>query len=199
MGVDPIKWGPGAWRFLHHASLAFPDQPSPTIKKAYRTFCSSLPSVLPCSKCRKHLRRTYKRLPPACATRASMLRWMHAVHAQTNVDLRKRVKKPPLESQLQGIRCGWRPGLRDFAFSIAFNCPRAGVPKPVRAFFRAARLVLGQRELPPLAAVKTKAQLLNTLLKHYRLSKAAVVKRYRPWLSKRSRTLAERVWKSHQR
>ena len=193
MGVDPLKWGPGAWRFLHYATLIFPDAPSKGQRKAYATVFALLPRVLPCSRCRTHLRKTYDRMPPRLGSRGPMIRWLEDVHTATNADLRKRVKRVPVQSRLGSFRAGWRAGLRDLCFSIAFNAPRSKVPKDVRRFLKACQRVTGE---PAVGGATSKAGLLNSLARHYHVSKGAVRSRYGPWLSDRSRASSGRAWPS---
>lgn len=194
MGVDPAKWGPGAWRFLHFASMIFPDKPTDAVLGAYRVLFHVLPEVLPCSRCRNHLRKTYRVLPPNIGSRGELIRWVSALHARTNKDLHKRLKNPSFSSQSHGFKIGWRAGLRDFAFSIAFNAPRKRISKDTRAFFTACRKITGPRSLPKLGSAYTKTQLLNTLLKFFKTSKREATEKYRPWLTKRSLASNGRVW-----
>ncbi len=191
MGVDPVKWGPGAWRFLHHATLTFPDAPSDGQRRAYAALFRLLPKVLPCSRCRTHLRKTYRRMPPRLGSRASMIRWLEDVHTRTNADLHKRVARVPVQSRLASFRAGWRAGLRDLCFSIAFNAPRSRIPNHVRRFLAACRRVAGE---PSVGGAASKAGLLNALARHYRIGKAAVRSRYGPWLNSRSRATSGRAW-----
>lgn len=196
MGVDPLKWGPGAWRFLHQATLLYPDSPSPRRRKTYRTFFRLLPEVLPCGRCRAHLRRVYSRMPTPPENRAMLIRWMYRVHARTNKDLHKRVKTPVFEKELAGIRAGWRYGLRDLVFSTLFNAPRAALPASLIEWLRAARRIVGSRRLPDFSRVKSRASALNLLARHHRLSKSDVLSKYRPWLSRRSRASSGLWWLS---
>ena len=193
MGVDPLKWGPGAWRFLHYATLTFPDAPTAGQRRAWSALFRLLPGVLPCSRCRTHLRKTYERMPPRLKSRGSMIRWLGDVHTATNADLHKRVRRVPVQSRLGSFRAGWRTGLRDLCFSIAFNAPRSKIPEDVRRFLAACRRVTGE---PVVGGASSKAGLLNALCRHYRVGKAAVRSRYGPWLSDRSRGSSGRAWPS---
>lgn len=187
MGVDPTKWGPGAWRFLHNVTLLFPDTPSPSKTRPFRKLFTLLPKVLPCGKCRAHLRQTYRRLPPDFRNRAVLVRWMYKVHEQTNVDLHKKLKRPNFQKEIAGIKAGWQAGLRDFAFSAIFNASGQALPSGMRQFFRAARAIVGSHHLPSLSKTKSKVAALNKLASHFRMPKSAVLTKYRPWLTKKSR------------
>lgn len=194
MGVNADKWGPGAWRFLHYATLAFPDAPSRGQRRAYATLFHLLPRVLPCSVCRKHLRKTYRASPPVLQSRALLIRWMEAVHTRINAQLHKKVKRVPVQSRIDSFRKGWRAGLRDLAFSMAFNAPRVTLSNDLVHFLSACRKVAGASSLPVVANLKTKAGLLNTLTAFFKASKARVQARYRPWLSPKSLVSSNRVW-----
>merc|ERR1739841_186886 len=57
-------WGPSLWHYLHVMSFNYPVNPSKEDKDNYRKFLCSLRHVLPCGKCRKNLRKNFKKLPP---------------------------------------------------------------------------------------------------------------------------------------
>lgn len=194
MGVKAKKWGPGAWKFLHFVTLLYPDLPTTSQKKAFTTLFRLLPDVLPCSICRKHLRNSYRALPPDLASRASAIRWFERVHTRVNLQLKKKVRHASVESCLRSITKHWKDGLRDLAFSIAFNAPRVNISNDVVHFMAACRKIAGKSSLPQTAHLKTKAGLLNTLTHFYGLSKPAVQAKYRPWLSPRSLASSNRVW-----
>lgn len=194
MGVNADKWGPGAWRFLHFVTLTFPDNPSSSQRRAYATLFRLLPFVLPCSICRKHLRKAYKTLPPHLKSRAVMIRWLEDIHTAINANLKKTIRRVPVGSALSSFRKGWQPGLRDLVFSIAFNLPRVTLPNNVTSFIIAARRIVGKAHLPSVSHLKSKAGLLNTLSRFYRVSKPRVRAKYRPWLSARSLASSNRVW-----
>ena len=187
MGVDPTKWGPGAWRFLHNVTLLFPDTSSPAKSRPFRKLFRLLPNVLPCGKCRAHLRQTYRKLPPDLKNRAVLIRWMYKVHEQTNVDLHKKLKRPNFRKEIVGIKAGWQAGLRDFAFSAIFNASGQALPSGIRQFFKAARAIVGSDHLPSLSNTKSKVAALNRLATHFHMPKSAVLAKYRPWLTKRNR------------
>lgn len=187
MGVDPAKWGPGAWRFLHYLTLLFPDAPSPLKSRPFRKLFRLLPQVLPCGKCRAHLRQTYRRLPPDFRNRAMLVRWMYKVHERTNVDLHKKLKRPNFRKELAGIKAGWQAGLRDFAFSAIFNASGRALPSGICRFFAAVRAIVGSHHLPPLSKTNSKVAALNKLASHFRMPKSAVLAKYRPWLTRKSR------------
>jgi hypothetical protein len=56
-------WGPGMWHYLHTMSFNYPVHPTVEEKNHYRDFILSLEYVLPCGKCRKNLKKNFKKLP----------------------------------------------------------------------------------------------------------------------------------------
>jgi len=56
-------WGPGMWHYLHTMSFNYPVHPKLEDKNHYRDFVLSLEYVLPCGKCRKNLKKNFKKLP----------------------------------------------------------------------------------------------------------------------------------------
>ena len=62
-GMLTTVWGPGIWHYLHTMSFNYPVSPTPEDKQHYRDFVLQLQYVLPCGKCRKNLRKNFKRLP----------------------------------------------------------------------------------------------------------------------------------------
>jgi hypothetical protein len=48
---DPRVFGPDAWRTLHRFAANFPDAPTPAVSAACAAFLTSLPLMLPCSRC----------------------------------------------------------------------------------------------------------------------------------------------------
>ena len=73
-GMLTTIWGPSAWHLLHTMSFNYPVEPSCDDKKHYRDFILSLQYVLPCGKCRKNLKKNFKKLP---------LLWKHMENRET--------------------------------------------------------------------------------------------------------------------
>ena len=199
MGVNADKWGPGAWKFLHFVTMIYPDNASGGQRRSYSALFHLLPKVLPCSICRKHLRKAYRKLPPALSSRARMIRWFEDVHTGVNIMLKKKVVRVPVKLQLAAFRKGWRPGLRDLVFSIAFNLPRITLSNDVVRFLTACRHIVGKAALPSVTHLKSKAGLLNALTRFFRASKRKVQEKYKPWLTSRSLASSNRVWPLHGR
>jgi hypothetical protein len=62
-GMLTTVWGPGIWHYLHTMSFNYPVHPTKEDKEHYRNFVLELQYVLPCGKCRKNLKKNFKRLP----------------------------------------------------------------------------------------------------------------------------------------
>ena len=86
-------WGPSLWHFLHVMSFNYPVNPSKEDKENYRKFLCNLRHVLPCGKCRKNLKKNFKRLPPKKSVfknRNSFSRYIYNLHEQVNKMLNKK-------------------------------------------------------------------------------------------------------------
>ena len=62
-GMITSIWGPPAWHFIHTVSFNYPVKPSCADKKNYLNFVTNLENTLPCGKCRKNLRKNFRKLP----------------------------------------------------------------------------------------------------------------------------------------
>jgi hypothetical protein len=62
-GMLTTVWGPGMWHSLHTISFNYPVNPTCDDKRRYMSYIQSLQYVLPCGKCRKNLKKNFKKLP----------------------------------------------------------------------------------------------------------------------------------------
>ena len=62
-GMLTTVWGPGMWHSLHTISFNYPVNPTCEDKQRYMSYIQSLQYVLPCGKCRKNLKKNFKKLP----------------------------------------------------------------------------------------------------------------------------------------
>jgi hypothetical protein len=62
-GMLTTIWGPGMWHSLHTISFNYPVKPTCDDKRNYRNFILNLEYILPCGKCRKNLKKNFKKLP----------------------------------------------------------------------------------------------------------------------------------------
>jgi len=92
-GMLTTVWGPGMWHYLHTMSFNYPVHPTPADKKHYSDFVLQLQYVLPCGKCRKNLKRNFKKLPikqSDMENRVSFSKYIYRLHELINKMLHKK-------------------------------------------------------------------------------------------------------------
>uniref|UniRef100_A0A6C0JGV8 thiol oxidase n=1 Tax=viral metagenome TaxID=1070528 RepID=A0A6C0JGV8_9ZZZZ len=92
-GMLTTVWGPSMWHCLHTISFNYPVHPSESDKKHYREFILNLEYVLPCGKCRKNLRKNFKKLPLEAKdmeSRATFSKYIYDLHEVINTMLKKK-------------------------------------------------------------------------------------------------------------
>lgn len=92
MNFDPDSWGPGLWRFLHCATLSYPDNPTTDDMENMYSLFTSLESTLPCSECRAHYSDHILRSPLTVrilSSRRRLVRWLIDIHNEVNQTLGK--------------------------------------------------------------------------------------------------------------
>ena len=92
-GMLTTVWGPGIWHYLHTMSFNYPVNPTIEEKRHYRDFVLSLQYVLPCGKCRKNLKKNFKKLPltmAAMKSRDTFSKYVYDLHETVNKMLEKR-------------------------------------------------------------------------------------------------------------
>jgi hypothetical protein len=92
-GMLTSVWGPGMWHYLHTMSFNYPVIPTQEDKQHYMEFIKNLVYVLPCGKCRKNLRKNFKRLPLTTkdmASRDKFSRYVYKLHEVINTMLAKK-------------------------------------------------------------------------------------------------------------
>jgi hypothetical protein len=87
MKITPNIWGPHGWKFLHYVTFAYPDKPSEEDKLNYKTFLTSLGTVLPCTLCsdnyKKHL-LLYPLDDIVLSSNENLIRWGIDMHNEVN-------------------------------------------------------------------------------------------------------------------
>lgn len=85
------QWGPHFWFTIHYAALGYPDKPSITDKRKYKTFFENLGYVIPCSKCSKNYMIHTKDLPiePFLENKDSLFKWTVILHNTVNKEIGK--------------------------------------------------------------------------------------------------------------
>jgi len=91
-GMLTTIWGPSMWHSLHTMSFNYPVYPTAQQKKQYREFILNLQYVLPCGKCRKNLKKNFKKLPLTISdmeSRATFSLYIYRLHEVINKMLHK--------------------------------------------------------------------------------------------------------------
>lgn len=93
MGISPDVWGPSTWTFLHLIVLSEPDSMEPSRTMFYKQLYEVLQELLPCQKCRNHLRENLKKLPPLenIQTKRELFDWTVDLHNKVNEITGKRM------------------------------------------------------------------------------------------------------------
>ncbi len=92
-GMLTSVWGPSMWHVLHTMSFNYPVNPTDEQKHQYRDFILSLKNVLPCGKCRKNLKKNFKKLPlliKHMENRGTFSRYIYDLHEVINQMLKKK-------------------------------------------------------------------------------------------------------------
>ena len=92
MGLEPIAWGPHVWAAIHIICLGAPESFAGSDHLSYRKFFDALPYVLPCEKCREHLKAHMERYPIDAALsggKATLFAWSVQLHNAVNRSLNK--------------------------------------------------------------------------------------------------------------
>jgi hypothetical protein len=92
-GMLTTVWGPSTWHLLHTMSFNYPVAPSCDEKRHYRDFVLHLQYVLPCGKCRKNLKKNFKKLPllwKHMENRATFSLYIYKLHELINKMLGKK-------------------------------------------------------------------------------------------------------------
>jgi hypothetical protein len=91
-GMLTSVWGPPMWHYLHAMSFNYPHEPTCENKRNYQSFILNLENVLPCGKCRKNLKKNFKKLPLTwkdMKSRATFSRYIYNLHELINKMLGK--------------------------------------------------------------------------------------------------------------
>jgi hypothetical protein len=91
-GMLTTVWGPSTWHLLHTMSFNYPVNPTCHDKYNYRNFVLNLQNVLPCGKCRKNLKKNFKKLPLTWKTmenREKFSVYIYKLHELVNKMLNK--------------------------------------------------------------------------------------------------------------
>jgi len=92
-GMLVTVWGPSMWHSLHTISFNYPVHPTQEDKQHYMDFILNLQYVLPCGKCRKNLKKNFKKLPLTMAemeNRGTFSKYVYNLHEIINKMLHKK-------------------------------------------------------------------------------------------------------------
>lgn len=102
MGLEPVSWGPHVWAAIHIICLGAPDMFQGSDQLSYHKFLDSLPYILPCEKCREHLKSHMERYPIDGALsggKTTLFKWSVNLHNAVNRSLGK--KEMSVEDAMQ--------------------------------------------------------------------------------------------------
>jgi hypothetical protein len=86
MKICPTVFGPYFWSVVHMTAMSAPDEFDSDKALAYVRFFESLPDILPCSMCGKHLKENLEILP---VDTSDLFRWSVDLHNIVNSQINK--------------------------------------------------------------------------------------------------------------
>ena len=92
-GMLTSVWGPSMWHYLHTMSFNYPVEPTCDNKRQYQSFILNLQNVLPCGKCRRNLKKNFKKMPlkwENMASRETFSKYIYDLHELINEMLGKK-------------------------------------------------------------------------------------------------------------
>lgn len=86
MGISPEIWGPHAWAFIHLMILAEKEPLDKGRLPFYHNYFELLTQLLPCEKCRLHLRENLTKIKPLSEiqTKEDLFAWSVELHNLVN-------------------------------------------------------------------------------------------------------------------
>ena len=94
MNMGPDVWGPHGWKFLHFVSLGYPENPTESDKKKYKTFFTLIKNVLPCSLCANNYRihlNEYPLTEKILSDKNRLISWCIKMHNLVNIENNSKV------------------------------------------------------------------------------------------------------------
>ena len=80
-------WGKAGWKFMHYVSLGYPEHPTASQARDYRSFSDAVGKVLPCPTCSIHYQEGLDKHPldgSALASQDSLIKWVVDMHNEAN-------------------------------------------------------------------------------------------------------------------
>lgn len=86
MSAGPDVWGPHGWKFIHFATMGFPDNASEKIKKQYINFFNLIGDVIPCPICANHYKDSLSKykVEKFLDSKKSLINWSIIMHNEVN-------------------------------------------------------------------------------------------------------------------
>lgn len=84
---EPKIWGNHAWFFLETVCMAYPTNPSKSMKSSAKKFFLSLKDLIPCEKCRNNYELHLKKFPlndKTLSSRDNLFVWIVNIHNSVN-------------------------------------------------------------------------------------------------------------------
>ena len=85
--LSPEIWGSNGWLFLDSICLSYPLNPTDEIRENYKSFFNLLPEMLPCDKCRNHLKHYITKYPlndNILKSKDNLILWILNAHNNVN-------------------------------------------------------------------------------------------------------------------
>ena len=85
--MNPKKWGPKAWFFIHSVALNYPENPTKDDKEHFKMFFTMLQYVLPCSTCADNYKGHLVEIPltdNVLESRKNLFLWTVKIHNKVN-------------------------------------------------------------------------------------------------------------------
>lgn len=97
MGISPNVWGPSTWAFIHLSAIAEPDNFDKSRLIFYKQLFVLLQELLPCEKCRLHLKQNITKLKDIekVGSKRELFDWTTDLHNKVN----EITKKPILSKE----------------------------------------------------------------------------------------------------
>lgn len=94
MNMGPDVWGPHGWKFLHFVSLGYPENPTESDKKKYKTFFTLIKNVLPCGLCAGNFKMHLQQYPltdDIMSNKDKLISWCIKMHNLVNIENNSKV------------------------------------------------------------------------------------------------------------
>ena len=97
MGISPNVWGPSTWAFIHLTVMSEPDNFDKSRLTFYKQLFVLLQELLPCERCRIHLKQNMSKLKDIekIRTKRELFDWTTDIHNNVN----EITKKPILSKE----------------------------------------------------------------------------------------------------